>query len=65
MIVYRKNLFEGWKPTRFRSLASVKRWATRYHHAYELRNDVLRVSTAEGDVYEYRARTASVEMETR
>lgn len=43
-----------WRRTQFRSLLSVKRWATRYGHAWQIENSVLIVSTADGTIHRYR-----------
>jgi hypothetical protein len=40
--------------TWFRSLLSVKRWATRYQHAWQMRGEDLIVSVADGSVLIYR-----------
>jgi hypothetical protein len=50
-IVWRRDV--EWKPTRFQSLASVKRWATRYKHVYMVRGKILIVSTADGTIHQY------------
>lgn len=39
--------------TRFKSLTSVKRWATRYHHAWATKGRDVVVSTADGRILTY------------
>jgi len=44
----------SWERTWFRSLVSVKRWATRHGHVWRMHEGLVVVSTHDGTVHRYR-----------
>lgn len=60
MIVYIRKR-DGWSHTKWKSLISVKRWATRNAHAWQMKGDLLVVSKADGGRHEYMQKQSMLE----
>lgn len=58
-MIYHQKQDGQWTRTWFKSLVSVKRWATRNGHAWQVVEDGVSVSCADGTIHRYSTSPAS------